>query len=90
MESSLLDRFATLSRRRATAAVAVLLIIVGAVDFVTGEEVRVLALYFLPLLLAGWSLGVTGAALASVLATLVWVSVLIATGRTFVLLMSGA
>ncbi|HSC63625.1 MAG TPA: GGDEF domain-containing protein [Caldimonas sp.] len=82
-ETGFLDRFAAISRPRAAVAVVALLMIVGAVDAVTGEEVRVLALYFLPLLLAGWSLGATGAALASVLATLVWVSVLVVTGTRF-------
>ena len=47
-------------------------LLVGWVDYATGTEVQVLALYLLPLLLAGWSLGTTGAILAAVASTAVW------------------
>lgn len=48
------------------------LALVGAVDYLTGSDVQVLPLYFVPLLLAGWSLRVTGAIAFSVAATAVW------------------
>lgn len=83
MKPSLPQRFQAISKPRSIAAVAASLIIAGAIDFITGKEVRVLALYFLPLLLAGWNLGFTGATLASVLATLVWLWALKETGTHF-------
>lgn len=41
--------------------VALRTLIVAVVDYVTGTEVHVLALYFVPLAFAGWRLGQTGA-----------------------------
>ena len=58
--------------------------LVGWVDYATGAEVQVLALYFLPLLLAGWSLGTTGAILAAVASTAVWLEATHALGIHFV------
>ena len=55
-------------------------LIVGVVDYVTGTDVHVLALYFVPLAYAGWRLGRTGAVLASLLSTLAWLAVLYAEG----------
>ena len=55
-------------------------LVVGAIDYVTGADVHVLALYFVPLAFAGWRLGRMGAATASLLSTLVWLAVLYADG----------
>ena len=45
---------------------------VGLVDYVTGSEIHVVSLYFVPLAIASWRLGRTGAVFASLLSTLVW------------------
>ncbi len=45
---------------------------VGLVDFVTGVDVRVTALYFLPLAYAGHRLGRPGAAVASLFSVVAW------------------
>lgn len=47
---------------------------VGAVDAATGIDVRVTSLYFLPLAVAGWRFGRRGAALASLLAVMTWMT----------------
>ena len=73
------------SRRKLLASFAVSagIVLVGWIDFATGTEVRILALYFLPLLLAGWELGVAGAVIASVCSTATWLLVMSATGVQF-------
>jgi diguanylate cyclase (GGDEF)-like protein len=48
-------------------------IFAGYVDFLTGVEIRVYPLYFLPLSFAAWRFGRIGAFLAAVGATCVWV-----------------
>ena len=58
-------------------------LLVGWVDYASGAEVRVLALYFLPLLLAGWSLGTTGAFLAALASTAVWLTAMHTSGVRF-------
>ncbi len=45
---------------------------VGAVDAAVGVSVSVSSLYFIPLALAGWTLGRRGALLASLLAVMAW------------------
>jgi len=69
-----------LSRIAATGLACVTLAAVAWMDFATGEEVRILALYFMPLLVAGWYLGRLGTAVFTVLTTAVWVSVLYSIG----------
>ena len=64
-------------------AVAASTVAVGWVDYATGSEIRVLALYFLPLLLAGWTLGRVGAVIASIAGTAIWLVVMYATGVHF-------
>ena len=59
------------------------ILLVGWIDYMTGAEVRVLALYFLPLLLAGWSLGTPGAILAAVATTAIWLATMHALGIHF-------
>ena len=58
-------------------------LLVGWLDYFTGAEVRVLALYFLPLLLAGWHLGKKGAAFSALFAVAVWLTALYADGVRF-------
>ena len=58
-------------------------IAVGAIDFVTGADIHVLSLYFVPIAIAGWRLGRTGAVIVSLLATLVWLAALYTTGSRF-------
>ena len=65
------------------AAVSSGILLVGWIDYTTGAEVRVLALYFLPLVLAGWSLGTPGAFLAAVACTAVWLAAMHASGVRF-------
>ncbi len=55
-------------------------LLVGVIDYATGADVHVLALYFFPLAFAGWRLGRMGAAAASLLSTFVWLAVLYAEG----------
>ena len=70
-------------RLAAAAGVTGGVLLVGWVDYATGAEVQVLALYFLPLLLAGWSLGTAGAILAAVASTAVWLGTTHALGIRF-------
>ena len=56
---------------------------VGWLDYATGDEVSILALYFLPLFLAGSMLGRRGAVLASAFALSVWLAALAADGVHF-------
>jgi diguanylate cyclase (GGDEF)-like protein len=65
-------------------AVVAGLIVVGLIDFVTGAAIRVVPLYFVPLGLAGWRLGRLGAAIASLVATLIWIAALNAEGGDYV------
>lgn len=46
--------------------------IIGVIDYLTGVEIRLFPLYFLPLSLAAWSLGSIGAVIAVILATFIW------------------
>lgn len=47
-------------------------VLIGWADYISGIEVRVYPLYFLPLSLAAWRFGKVGAILASVVATFIW------------------
>ena len=58
-------------------------LVVGWLDYYTGAEVRVLALYFFPLLLAGWHLGKLGAVFSALFAVAVWLAALYADGIRF-------
>lgn len=51
---------------------------VGALDYVTGSDVHVVSLYFVPLALAGRRLGRSGAAVSALLATVIWLAMLYA------------
>ncbi len=64
-------------------AVVAGLLLVGEIDYVTGTAIRVSSLYFIPLALAGWRLGRVGAALASLLATIIWNAALYADGGEY-------
>jgi diguanylate cyclase (GGDEF)-like protein len=75
--------FLNLSRTSATAIVVISLLVVGWIDFITGTEIRIVPLYFVPLLLAGWNLGAVGAALSALLAVTVWLAVMYASGVSF-------
>jgi diguanylate cyclase (GGDEF)-like protein len=55
------------------AVVAVGLAVVGFIDWITGVDVRVLSLYFVPLAWAGWRLRRPGASLGAAAAAGVWV-----------------
>ena len=67
------------------AGVAVILgiLIVGLVDYLSGTEIRVFPLYFLPLIPAAWVFGRTGAVSGSLLATCVWAASLYVAGRPY-------
>lgn len=57
------------------------LLLLGAVswiDYAIGASINLLALYFVPLLLAGWYFGTRGAAVFTILATGAWLAVLVA------------
>ena len=59
------------------------LAVVGLIDFVTGAEVQVVSLYFLPLAFAAWRLGAASAVFASMLSTIVWLAALYANGTRY-------
>jgi diguanylate cyclase (GGDEF)-like protein len=61
-------------------AVVLGLLAVGALDYFTGSDVHVVSLYFIPLALAGRRLGRTGAAISSLLSTIIWLAMLYANG----------
>lgn len=54
------------------AGVLVAIAVIGWIDYVTGTEVRVLPLYFVPVGLAAWNFGRTGGVLASALGAAAW------------------
>lgn len=58
--------------------IAVSIFIIGGIDYVSGSDVHVVSLYFIPLAFAGRRLGRTGAIIASALSTVVWLAVLYA------------
>jgi len=57
------------------AGVVLLVLAAGLVDLRTGVDIQVLALYFAPLLLAGWELDRPGAVATAIFATVVWLFV---------------
>lgn len=66
------------------AAVSLLgIVFVGYIDFITGIELRVFPLYFLPLLLATWFFGKTGALTASAVAAVAWAVAQYLSGRHY-------
>lgn len=56
---------------------------IGVIDFLTGIEIRVFPLYFLPIILAAWHLGKPGAAWASFSATIAWAASMYVGGRSY-------
>lgn len=56
---------------------------IGVIDFITGTEIRVFPLYFLPIILSAWYLGKPGAVWASVAATIVWIASMYFGGRSY-------
>jgi diguanylate cyclase (GGDEF)-like protein len=72
-----------LSRTSAIGLACASLAAVAWIDFATGEDVRILALYFVPLLVAGWHLSRPEIIVFTILATAVWVSVLYSIGIRF-------
>jgi hypothetical protein len=63
--------------------IALAVVAVGLLDYATGSEVRILALYFLLLALAGWVLGKFGAVMVAAFSTATWVTVLYFSGTHF-------
>ena len=59
------------------------LLVVGYFDYITGVEVRVFPLYFLPLLLAAWNLKKTVGLCLSLLATILWVAAMYFGGHQY-------
>jgi diguanylate cyclase (GGDEF)-like protein len=59
------------------------ILLVGLVDHLSGTEIRVFPLYFLPLIPAAWVFGRTGAVSGSLLATFVWAASLYVAGRPY-------
>ena len=60
---------------RVARAAAVLLgiAVIGYIDYSTGEDVRVYALYYIPISFAAWRFGQWGSGVAAVLSTLAWI-----------------
>jgi diguanylate cyclase (GGDEF)-like protein len=64
-----------------TAAVACLAAVgVGVIDVVTGDEIHVVSLYFMPLMLAGWRLRRPGATAVALFTTALWLGALYENG----------
>ena len=59
------------------------MVLVGYIDYITGTEVRVFPLYFLPLIKAATVFGNRGAVAASILASVVWVAANALGGRVY-------
>lgn len=72
----MLNRPTTVRRVLIYLAVIIGILVVGEIDYYTDSNIRVFSLYFIPLALAGWQLGRTGAVIASLLTTLVWLAAL--------------
>lgn len=72
-------------RSKAIVAAASLagLVLVGYIDYITGTEIRVFPLYFLPLLPVAISFGTTGALTVSVAASVTWVAAQFLSGRHY-------
>lgn len=79
----MLDALAKSSKGLAFFLVVSGVLSVGAIDHVTGADIHVLSLYFVPLAFAGWRLGRLGAVIASVLSTFVWLGALYTTGSRY-------
>ncbi len=64
-----------------TAAVACVAAVgVGVIDVVTGDEIHVVSLYFMPLMLAGWRLRRPGATAVALFTTAMWLGALYENG----------
>jgi diguanylate cyclase (GGDEF)-like protein len=59
------------------------ILLVGVVDYLSGTEVRVFPLYFLPLIPAAWVFGRTGAVGSSLVATAAWAASLYLAGSHY-------
>lgn len=57
--------------------------LIGWIDYITGIEMRVFPLYFLPLVTAAWYFGLSGAIVASILVTAVWTLAMYGGGRVY-------
>ena len=70
--------------KRTSLIIALLLtLVVGYIDFITGIEIRIFPLYFLPITLAAWSGGKQGAVTFSILSTCLWALCMYAGGRIY-------
>lgn len=56
---------------------------IGAADLVTGDEIRIFPLYFLPLTVVAWHFGKVAAFVGSLLMTIVWVGAIYLGGRSY-------
>ena len=64
-------------------AIGLSVVAVGFIDFVTGAEVQVVSLYFVPLAFAAWRQGTASALIASLLSTGAWLAALYANGARY-------
>lgn len=71
------------SKPRAWALAVAGILLVGAIDYSTGVELRVFPLYFFPLVLAACNLGAAGGLLLALLASLVWLASMYFGGRQY-------
>lgn len=71
------------SKPQAWALAVVGILIVGAIDYSTGVEIRVFPLYFFPLVLAACNLGMAGGLVLSLVASLVWLASMYLGGRQY-------
>lgn len=59
------------------------ILLVGYVDYLTGTEIRIFPLYFLPLVLGAWHFGRSGGIVFSLIAAVVWAVSLYEAGRNY-------
>ncbi len=75
--------FASLSKSLVNLLVVLGLVSVGWIDYMTGIEIRVFPLYFLPLMLAAWQLNRSTTIAYSLNASLLWVLIMYFSGREY-------
>lgn len=75
--------FESLAPRTLHGAVWMGLVLIGWFDYVTGIEIRVFPLYFLPLMLSAWCLGASWAMLHALACMLAWLLAQVLAGREY-------
>lgn len=75
--------FSNLTKSQFILAILLAIVAIAGVDFVTGVEIRIFPLYFIPLVVASWRFGNQGAFVSSIAATFVWIIVQYLSGQQY-------